>query len=79
MVFGMCWSRARVFPRVCPRCWASGLSLIHILIAGLFRDQGRLWFAVCALASGVCAAMLGVEHALFIPLVIEQVLSLIHI
>ena len=45
------------------------------LIAGLFRDQGRLWFAVCALASGVCAAMLGVEHALFIPLVIEQVCS----
>ena len=41
------------------------------LIAGLFRENGRGWFAVCALASGLCAAMLGVDHALFVPLVIE--------
>lgn len=43
------------------------------LIAGLFRDQGRAWFAVCALASGLCAAMLAADHALFIPLVAELV------
>lgn len=41
------------------------------LVAGLFRDNGRGWFAVCALASGLCAAMLGVDHPLFVPLILE--------
>ena len=43
------------------------------LVAGMFRDGGRLWFAVCALAAGACAALLGVEHTLFVPLVLELV------
>ena len=43
------------------------------LVAGLFRDNGRGWFAVCALASGLCASMLGVDHALFVPLVLELI------
>ena len=41
------------------------------LVAGLFHDSGRGWFSVCALGSGLCAAMLGVEHPLFIPLIAE--------
>ena len=41
------------------------------LVSGLFRDNGRGWFAVCALASGLCAAMLGVDHPLFVPLILE--------
>ena len=41
------------------------------LVAGLFRDGGRGWFAVCALAAGMCAAMLSVDHPLFVPLVLE--------
>ncbi len=41
------------------------------LVAGLFHDSGRGWFSVCALGSGLCAAMLGVEHPLFIPLIVE--------
>lgn len=41
------------------------------LVAGLFRDSGRGWFSVCALAAGACAAMLGVEHTLFVPLLME--------
>ena len=43
------------------------------LVAGLFRDNGRGWFAVCAFAAGLCAAMLGVEHPLFVPLILELV------
>ncbi|MDO4270183.1 MAG: SpoIIE family protein phosphatase [Eubacteriales bacterium] len=43
------------------------------LVAGLFREQGRTWFAMCALASGLCAAMLGSEHVLFVPLILEIV------
>lgn len=43
------------------------------LVAGLFRDSGRLWFAVCALGAGLCAAMLGVDHPLFVPMVLELV------
>ncbi len=41
------------------------------LVAGLFHDSGRGWFSVCALGGGLCAAMLGVDHPLFIPLIIE--------
>ena len=41
------------------------------LVAGLFHDSGRGWFSVCALGGGLCAAMLGVEHPLFIPLIVE--------
>lgn len=41
------------------------------LVAGLFHDSGRGWFSVCALGGGLCAAMLGVEHPLFIPLIAE--------
>lgn len=41
------------------------------LVAGLFRDSGRGWFSVCALGAGLCAAMLGVEHPLFVPLIAE--------
>ena len=41
------------------------------LVAGLFHDSGRGWFSVCALGGGLCAAMLGVEHPLFIPLLTE--------
>ncbi|MCI7125079.1 MAG: SpoIIE family protein phosphatase [Agathobaculum sp.] len=41
------------------------------LVAGLFREQGRTWFALCALAAGLCAAMLGVDHVLFVPLILE--------
>ena len=41
------------------------------LIAGLFRDSGRAWFLICALAGGLCAALLGVEHPLFPSLVAE--------
>ena len=41
------------------------------LVAGLFHDSGRGWFSVCALGSGLCAAMLGVEHPLFISLIAE--------
>lgn len=43
------------------------------LVAGLFRGQGRTWFSLCALASGLCAAMLGVDHALFVPLILELI------
>lgn len=43
------------------------------LVSGLFRDNGRGWFAVCALLSGLCAAMLGVDHALFVPLILELI------
>lgn len=43
------------------------------LVAGLFRDSGRIWFAVCALGAGLCAAMLGVDHPLFVPMVLELV------
>lgn len=43
------------------------------LVAGLFRDNGRGWFALCALASGLCAAMLGVEHVLFVPMILELI------
>ena len=43
------------------------------LVSGLFRESGRGWFAVCALASGLCAAMLGVEHALLAPLILELI------
>lgn len=42
------------------------------LVAGLFHDSGRGWFSVCALGGGLCAAMLGVEHPLFIPLIAEM-------
>ena len=41
------------------------------LVAGLFHDSGRGWFSVCALGGGLCAAMLGVEHPLFISLIAE--------
>lgn len=41
------------------------------LVAGMFREQGRLWFAICALGSGICSALLGAEHVLFIPLLLE--------
>lgn len=41
------------------------------LVAGLFHDSGCGWFSVCALGGGLCAAMLGVEHPLFIPLIAE--------
>lgn len=41
------------------------------LVAGLFHDSGRGCFSVCALGGGLCAAMLGVEHPLFIPLIAE--------
>lgn len=41
------------------------------LVAGLFHDSGRGWFSVWALGGGLCAAMLGVEHPLFIPLIAE--------
>lgn len=41
------------------------------LVAGLFHDSGRGWFSVCALGGGLCAAMLGVEHPLFTPLIAE--------
>lgn len=43
------------------------------LVAGLFRDQGRAWFALCALAAGLCAAMLGTDNVLFVPLILETV------
>lgn len=43
------------------------------LVAGLFRDSGRLWFGVCALGAGLCAAMLGVDHPLFVPMVLELI------
>ena len=43
------------------------------LVAGLFRDNGRGWFAVCASAAGLCAAMLGVDNPLFVPLILELV------
>lgn len=43
------------------------------LVAGLFRDSGRLWFSVCALGAGLCAAMLGVDHPLFVPMVLELI------
>ena len=41
------------------------------VVAGLFRDSGRGWFSVCALGGGLCAAMLGVEHPLLLPLIAE--------
>ena len=47
------------------------------LVAGLFRDSGRGWFALCALASGLCAAMLGVEHVLFVPMILELICAVI--
>ena len=43
------------------------------LVAGLFRDSGRLWFGVCALGAGLCAAMLGVDHPLFVPMMLELI------
>ncbi len=43
------------------------------LVAGAFRGQGRTWFALCALASGLCASMLGVDHVLFVPLILELI------
>ena len=41
------------------------------LIAGLFREGGRAWFLLCALAGGLCASLLGIDHPLFPPLVAE--------
>lgn len=46
---------------------------LSALVAGLFREQGRTWFAICALAAGLCSAMLGADHVLFVPLVIELI------
>lgn len=39
--------------------------------AGLFREGGRGKFALCAFASGLCAAMLGTGSDLFIPMLSE--------
>ncbi len=50
---------------------------LSAMIAGLFRDQGRIWFAVCGLASGLCTAMLGADNELFMPLLTEFVLAVI--
>ncbi|MDO5141700.1 MAG: SpoIIE family protein phosphatase, partial [Eubacteriales bacterium] len=47
------------------------------LVAGLFRGGGRGWFAVCALGAGLCAAMLGVEHALCAALVAELICAVV--
>jgi len=48
---------------------------LSAMVSGLFRDQGRIWFAVCAAASGLCSAMLGAENALFVPLLAEFLLG----
>lgn len=47
------------------------------LIAGMFREQGRGWFAVTALASGLCAALLGTNNVLFVPLLLETVCAVV--
>lgn len=43
------------------------------LVAGLFRDQGRLWFALTAGAAGLCASMLGADNVLFVPMILELI------
>ncbi len=50
---------------------------LSALIAGLFRDQGRIWFAVCAVSSGLCSAMLGADNELFVPLLVEILLAIV--
>ncbi len=47
------------------------------MIAGLFREQGRIFFSVCALASGLCSAMLGADNEFFMQLLIELSLGMI--
>jgi len=47
------------------------------LVAGMFRDQGRGWFALCGLCAGVCAALLGADDALFLSLLLETIVSVI--
>ncbi len=47
------------------------------MISGLFREQGRVFFSACALASGLCSAMLGADNGLFMPLLIEISLGIV--
>lgn len=43
------------------------------LVSGLFKDSGKAWFSVCALAAGICSAMLGTDNVLFVPLILEVI------
>ena len=43
------------------------------LVAGLFRENGRAPYALTALGAGVCAAMLGANSVLFVPMLVELV------
>ncbi|MDY3618185.1 SpoIIE family protein phosphatase [Agathobaculum sp.] len=43
------------------------------LVSGLFREHGRAWFALTALGAGLCAALLGADNVLFVPLILETV------
>lgn len=47
------------------------------LVSGMFHEQGRFLFSVCAVAAGACAAMLAIDSILFVPLLIETVLAVI--